>query len=135
MFNLSEKPEGKRFIKRSEVVGKQVVERRGYIIGTVRDLSFALTAEGVELAITVDSGGKEVSIPWEEIQAIGDVILLKTQHERPPTPPPTTATPTPMPTAAPTALPPVGIEKVCPYCGFKNPADAKFCVRCGRRLP
>lgn len=128
MFGLSEKPEGKRFIKRGEVVGKQVVEKRGYIIGSVKDLSFTLTAGGVELAITVDSGGKEISIPWEEIQAIGDVVILKTEHEKPPSPP-LAAAPTPTP------LPSVGLERVCPYCGFKNPADAKFCVRCGRRLP
>lgn len=124
---MAKKGEGRRFIKREEVVGKQVVESRGYIIGTVKDLSFALTAEGVELAVTVDSGGKEINIAWEEIQSIGDVVLLKTEREKPPAP---AVTP-----IAPAALPSVGIEKPCPYCGFKNPADAKFCVRCGRRLP
>ncbi len=129
--NLSEKPEGKIFIKRGEVVGKQVVEKRGYIIGTVKDLSFSITPEGVELAISVDSAGRELNIPWAEIQAIGDVVLLKSQYEKP-AQAPALATP---PTAPPPTPISVGLEKICPYCEFKNPPDAKFCVRCGRRLP
>ncbi|MEM2848901.1 MAG: PRC-barrel domain-containing protein [Candidatus Bathyarchaeia archaeon] len=131
VFNLGEKPESKMFIKRSEVVGKQVVEKRGYVIGTVKDLSFTITSEGVELAISVDSAGRELNIPWAEIQAIGDVVLLKSQYEKPTLAPTLVAPP-----AAPTPTPiGVGLEKICPYCEFKNPSDAKFCVRCGRRLP
>lgn len=128
---LGEKSEGKVFIKRSEVVGKQVVEKRGYVIGTVKDLSFSLTPEGVELAISVDSAGRELNIPWADIQAIGDVVLLKSQYEKP-SPPPTLVTPPTVPTPPPVGT---GLEKICPYCEFKNPPDAKFCVRCGRRLP
>lgn len=131
VFKLSEKTESKIFIKRGEVVGKQVVERRGYIIGTVKDLSFSITPEGVELAISVDSAGRELNIPWAEIQAIGDVVLLKSQYEKP-TPAPTLVTQPAVPTPAPVGA---GLEKICPYCEFKNPSDAKFCVRCGRRLP
>jgi sporulation protein YlmC with PRC-barrel domain len=129
--DLSEKPEGKIFIKRGEVVGKQVVEKRGYVIGTVKDLSFSITPEGVELAISVDSAGRELNIPWAEIQAIGDVVLLKSQYEKP-TPAPALATTPPVPPPTPIGA---GLEKICPYCEFKNPPDAKFCVRCGRRLP
>jgi len=128
---LSEKSESRTFIKRSEVVGKQVVEKRGYVIGTVKDLSFTITPEGVELAISVDSAGRELNIPWAEVQAIGDVVLLKSQYEKPASAPALVAPPA-VPT--PTPITP-GLEKICPYCEFKNPPDAKFCVRCGRRLP
>ncbi|MEM2905698.1 MAG: PRC-barrel domain-containing protein [Candidatus Bathyarchaeia archaeon] len=124
-------PEGeaKRFVKRGDVVGKQVVDNRAFVVGSVRDISFAIVGDIVELGLTVEAGKTEMQIPWTEVQAIGDVVLLKVAREKP------TSTPTaPVQPAQPT-LPPLVIEKSCLECGYRNPPDAKFCIKCGKKLP
>lgn len=126
------KPAERKYIKRGDVAGKQVVEARGLILGSVKDLSFTMTEDRVELAVAVESGKTELQIPWTEIQAISDVVLLRVPRDKP-TPP--TITPTPAVAAATPTLPPVVIEKSCLECGYKNPPDAKYCVKCGKRLP
>jgi sporulation protein YlmC with PRC-barrel domain len=153
----------KGFIKRGDLLGKQVIENRGLIIGNVRDIAFSFSEDRVELALTVQAGSQEFNIPWHEIQAVGDVILLKVSRDkvRPSAVPTPTPTPTPIPTSAPTpapsptttlppsppptpaptipppstTLPPIVIERTCPECGHRNPPNAKYCVKCGKKLP
>ncbi|MEM3028308.1 MAG: PRC-barrel domain-containing protein [Candidatus Bathyarchaeia archaeon] len=147
----------KSFIKRGDLLGKQVIENRGLIIGNVRDVAFSFLEDRIELALTVQAGSQEINIPWHEVQAVGDVILLKVSRDkvRPsampisapaaaptPVPGPTpTTTPTPTPTPSPpppppsTTLPPIVIERSCPECGHRNPPNAKYCVKCGKKLP
>lgn len=126
--------EGKRFVKRGDVVGKQVVDNRALVVGSVRDLSFAIVGDSVELALAVEAGKTDVHIPWTEIQAIGDVVLLKVSRERLAPPSATPAAAAPVPPTQP-GLPPLVIEKSCLECGYRNPPDAKFCIKCGKKLP
>jgi len=127
----------RRYVKRGDVVGKQVVDNRALVVGSVRDISFAIVGDSVELALAVDAGKTELQIPWTEVQAIGDVVLLNVPRERP-SPPPApavVAAPAPPGQAPGAALPPLVIEKSCLECGYRNPPDAKFCIKCGKRLP
>jgi len=126
--------EGKRFVKRGDVVGKQVIDNRALVLGSVRDISFAIVGDSVELALAVEVGKTDVHIPWTEIQAIGDVVLLKVSRERPTSPLVTPAVAAPSTPTQPT-LPPLVIERSCLECGYRNPPDAKFCIKCGKKLP
>ncbi|MBS7609395.1 PRC-barrel domain-containing protein [Candidatus Bathyarchaeota archaeon] len=129
----------KSFIKRGDLLGKQVIENRGLIIGNVRDVAFSFSEDKIELALTVQVGSQEINIPWHEVQAVGDVILLKVSRDkvRPSAVPAPTPVPGPTPTPPPpsTTLPPIVIERSCPECGHRNPPNAKYCVKCGKKLP
>lgn len=127
----------KRFVKRGDVVGKQVIDNRALVLGSVRDISFALVGETVELALAVDAGKTDLHVPWTDIQAIGDVVLLEIARDRPTGGPPSSAvTPVPSPVSpVQPSLPPLVIEKSCLECGYRNPPDAKFCIKCGKKLP
>lgn len=124
-----------RYIKQSEVIGKKVVEQRGYIVGEVKDLSFRLLADKVDLAISITYGDAEKEIPWEQVKAIGDVVLLKVEYEPPPKPEKPEAKPSAPPLVSKPTLPAPVRPKVCPNCGYPNDPKNKFCIKCGAKLP
>ncbi|MCX8162770.1 MAG: zinc-ribbon domain-containing protein [Candidatus Bathyarchaeota archaeon] len=125
-----------RYVRQGEVVGKKVVEQRGYIVGEVKDLSFKLSEDRVELALTIKYGDTERDIPWSQVKSIGDVVLLKVEYEPPVkakpeaakpevTAPPLVAKPQPAPLT----------PKICPNCGYPNDPKNRFCIKCGTKLP
>jgi sporulation protein YlmC with PRC-barrel domain len=134
------------YLKREELIGKSVVSKNAKIVGTVLDL--AVSTDG-RLAIQVqkktdDPASGDLFIGAEEIQAVGDVILLKNASDMigsgvasPVTPAatlPPAVTPPPAPVSPP---PPPGMTsqgKTCQKCGFVNSPNAKFCIKCGANL-
>lgn len=123
---------GNGYMKREQLVGKSVVNGNGEIIGTVNDLVMAMDGK-MGLHITrktpTADGSNEIIINAAEIQAMGDVVLLKpvsTMTAKAPAVAPMPA-PQPFPSAAPQT-------KTCPRCGYVNGAGSRFCIKCGMTL-
>jgi len=131
------------YLRREELVGKSVVARNAQIIGTVSDL--AVSTDGrlalqVQKKSTGNGDTTDLFIGADQIQAVGDVVLLKSSSDSigaptpnsPPTvtalPPSTAVVPPPPP---PTAMPQ---SKTCQKCGYVNAPNAKFCIKCGANL-
>jgi sporulation protein YlmC with PRC-barrel domain len=127
------------YLKRESLIGKSVISKNAEIIGTVLDL--AVSTDG-RLAIQVqkksngtDGDSEDLFIGADQIQAVGDVILLKSGSADSP--------PSPVPIAAPASSaviappPPPGTtaqSKTCQKCGYVNSPNAKFCIKCGANL-
>jgi len=141
------------YLRREELIGKIVIDENANTYGKVKDVVFSVSGE-VAFVVEKKDGSDEI-IPLSEISKIGEYILLK---PRAPTPPvrvqPPTPTPQPSP-QAPQPYPPEAVQPqapiaqpvtpapqpaqaggiLCPSCGFVNPPDSKFCIRCGTPLP
>jgi len=122
----------KKLLSRDKIVGKQVIDSNGTILGTVKDITFDLAQSKMSITIT-DEKGKGTEISSDEVSAVGDVVLLKKPRGTEavavsPTPTPPTK-PAPPPSAkAPTT------PGLCPNCGYQNEAESRFCIKCGTRL-
>ena len=102
-------------------MGKLVVTYDAKLLGKVADL--AISPEGkVGLSVESETGEKSV-ISFDEVAAVGDVILLKAPAE---------AAPPKVKAAPKVKRAPRG--PVCPSCGKVNKPGAKFCAKCGARL-
>jgi sporulation protein YlmC with PRC-barrel domain len=106
-------------IPTQKLTGMQVVNSKGAIIGSVKDLAINPTNREVFLLIETKEGGN-IEISLTDVSSIEDVILLAKSKSEPPTPPLSTQT-----TAATIA---------CSTCGSSLPAHAKFCAKCGSHL-
>jgi sporulation protein YlmC with PRC-barrel domain len=71
-------------VTRDNLIKMRVIDANGYLIGTVKDVSFIVGKSGISLTIE-DKEGETKIIPWEDIQAIGDFVLLKPRGETQPT--------------------------------------------------
>ena len=92
----------------SEMIGKNVVDAYGSVLGTVLDVELDLDKTPFSLIVsnrdsTSGRGSKELLIEANEIGRVKDIVLLKTGHE----------------------------EKVCPKCGYANRVAASYCRECG----
>lgn len=65
-----------RSVTRERLIGMQVINGEGYLVGTVKDISFTIGRVGISLYIEGRDGSVK-EIPWEEVQAVGDFVLLK----------------------------------------------------------
>src|SRR5579872_2791114 len=75
-------PSNSNYYKREDLIGKSVVSRNAEIIGTVADLAVSLDGRAtiqVQRKDTTDAS--ELYIGSDEIQAVGDVVLLKTTSD------------------------------------------------------
>ncbi len=102
----------KRFYKREELIGKQVVNQDGNIVGTVKETGY--DAEGRMAIIVQTKDGKEQYYSIADIRGIGDVVILRENAG--------------LPTPASVG----GV--VCPYCGYVNPPGSLFCMKCGSKI-
>ncbi len=120
----------KKYLTRDKIIGKQVIDAKAMIIGTVRDLAFDLVAKDFSLLVTTQDKD-EIKVESDNVIVIGDVILLKTAAtpsealETPEAPP----TPSPPPQPAKPTTP-----GLCPGCGYQNNTSNKFCIKCGSKL-
>jgi len=71
--------EGKTIMKDS-LVGMQVINADGNIVGTVKDVAFTIGKQGVSLHVETKND-ETVNIDWEEIQSAGEYILLKQKSQ------------------------------------------------------
>ena len=114
------------YLKREEIVGKSVVSADASIIGTVEDL--VVTPEGkMGFRITPKNTSDVTAntiVGSDEIQAMGDVILLKPSRNKvfaglQPAPPPS---------------PSASLMRTCSRCGYANVATSRFCIKCGLKM-
>jgi len=106
----------------------------GVFVGTVKDLSLEIGTG--EIGVIVETKYKtEIEIPWSNIGAVGDIVILKEPVEikPPPTPKPfAVSTPTVTPTEAKEAKKGVPISSFLKKIGLKR--EKKLCPICGKPL-
>ena len=107
----------RKTLTRDMLIGMQVIDQEGMIVGKVKDLSLVVGEMDQALMIHDDAGHETVS-RWSDVAAVGDVILLKGGQA----------------VAAPVAQPVGGAPSKCPYCGAPLDPGSIFCDTCGRRL-
>ncbi|MEM2998961.1 MAG: PRC-barrel domain-containing protein [Candidatus Bathyarchaeia archaeon] len=90
-------------IPKDKLIGMQVIDAEGNLVGKVKDVSFVIGQPSISLSVE-DKSGKATDISWDRVQGAADFIVLK------PTPQ-TAAAPA---TAAQTAQ---SAQPVCPTCG------------------
>jgi len=90
---------------KDRLIGMQVIDSDGYDAGTVQDIAFTVGKVGMTLIVETKKGDSR-EIPWEEIQAAGDFVVLKPQ-----------ATQTQAVGPQPMGQPGQQAAPVCPTCG------------------
>jgi sporulation protein YlmC with PRC-barrel domain len=95
----------KKAMTKDRLIGMQVIDSDGYDAGTVQDIAFTVGKVGMTLIIETKKGESR-EIPWDEIQAAGDFVILK-----PPVAQPQVIGPQPVAQQGQQAAP------VCPTCG------------------
>ncbi|MDG6906339.1 MAG: PRC-barrel domain-containing protein [Nitrososphaerota archaeon] len=119
------------YLKREELLGKTVISGNAEVIGTVKEIVVSTDGKvGLHVEPKASSGTntEETIVNADEIQAMADVILLKTtgsNHSKVAEPP--VLSPPPMPTL--TSGP-----RSCNHCGYTNSANSRFCIKCGKSL-
>jgi sporulation protein YlmC with PRC-barrel domain len=103
---------GKLVKKRtSEIIGKNVCDAFGSVLGSVEDVELDLDKTPFSLIVSTHGSNlgkdsKELLIEANEIARVKDIVLLKTGHE----------------------------DKRCPKCGYSNRVAANYCRECGTAL-
>jgi len=110
----------KRRVPGQKIVGMQVIDAKGALLGNVKDVGIDLSSKELILYVTTKEK-TEVEVTGGTIQSIEDVILVSRTGVPPP------PSPAPAPVTAPTTT-------ACPKCQATLPARAKFCAKCGHRL-
>jgi sporulation protein YlmC with PRC-barrel domain/ribosomal protein L34E len=67
-----------KLLTKDALVSMQVVDSKGHLVGKVKDVAFVVGQLGISLSVENDDGEIKC-IPWEDIQAAADFILLKPQ--------------------------------------------------------
>jgi sporulation protein YlmC with PRC-barrel domain len=63
-------------VTKEVLVGMTVVDSDGRVLGTIKDVAFVVGKMGLSLRVEGKKGeGRDVS--WEEVQAVGDFVVLK----------------------------------------------------------
>jgi len=66
-------------VTKDMLIGMTVVDSDGRSVGTVKDAAFAVGKMGLSLRVEGKKGeGRDIS--WEEVQAVGDFIVLKPER-------------------------------------------------------
>jgi sporulation protein YlmC with PRC-barrel domain len=63
-------------ITKDRLVGMKVLDGKGFVVGTVKDIGFTVGKVGISLNVE-DQKGEVKEVQWEEVQAAGDFVLLK----------------------------------------------------------
>ena len=66
-------------VTKEMLVGSQVVDAEGRAVGTVKDVAFVVGKMGLSLYVE-GKKGESRNITWEEVQAVGDYVVLKPQQ-------------------------------------------------------
>jgi sporulation protein YlmC with PRC-barrel domain len=96
----------------SSILGMAVYDENANRIGTAKQVGVD-SSHSVVLIIT-DNEGNDVTLPWNRIQKVGEIVLLGT------------------PTG--TITSPSGLIGACRRCGFVNKEGSKFCEDCGTNI-
>ncbi len=116
------------YVPTQRVVGMQVIDLKGTVIGNVKDVSVNLEKRDMALLVTTRARS-ELNISLDDVKSIEDVVLLGKVIEIP------KAEAAVLPAAGPLTVPvPSPGMIICPSCGTTVPAHAKFCPKCGSKL-
>ena len=63
-------------LTKDRLIGMQVIDSEGNNSGTIKDIAFTVGKVGMTLIIETGNG-QDMEVPWEQIQAAGDYVLLK----------------------------------------------------------
>jgi sporulation protein YlmC with PRC-barrel domain/ribosomal protein L34E len=63
-------------LTKDALVSMQVIDSRGRLVGKVKDVAFVVGQLGISLSVENENGETQ-SVPWQDIQAASDFILLK----------------------------------------------------------
>ncbi len=113
-----------------DLMGKQVIDNKGTLLGVLKDLRLTCGGQDTEAIIELKTGEK-TKVPWSDIQSVEDFVLLKSSEkvmeERKPEimEEPVTEISEPVPAEV--------KEINCANCGAKIPSRAKFCRQCGKK--
>ena len=110
-----------KFVPTQRFAGMQVIDSKGTLVGTVKDVSVDFRNKNVAFHVTTKSRS-EMDVPWDDVLSVEDVVLLKKEID--------------LGTATVTTPPPPTVQAVaiCPNCGTSAPGFAKFCPKCGAAL-
>jgi sporulation protein YlmC with PRC-barrel domain len=119
-FGLSK--ESPKFVSSQRFAGMQVIDSKGSLVGTVKDVSVDFRNKNLAFHVATKARS-EMDVLWDDVLSVEDVVLLKKEVELPFS---TVAAP----------LPPPSVQAVviCPSCGTSAPGHAKFCPKCGAGL-
>lgn len=67
-------------VTKDMLIGMQVIDAEGRLVGTVKDVSFIVGKAGISLYVE-SKKGESRNIPWDEVQAVGDFVLLKPEQQ------------------------------------------------------
>jgi sporulation protein YlmC with PRC-barrel domain len=73
---MSRQEKEKKAMTKDRLIGMQVIDSEGNGTGTVQDIAFTVGKVGMTLIVETKTGESK-EIPWEDIQAAGDFVLLK----------------------------------------------------------
>jgi sporulation protein YlmC with PRC-barrel domain len=132
-------------VKLSDLRGKQVYSQDARRVGEVVDFGFKVGDVTPSLIVRTPSG-REVEIPWSQVAAARDIVLLKPEYKVPEellTPPAAAPAAAPAAPAPQAERPRFSIfrrveQKICPYCG--KPAtwipqyQRWYCYNCQRYI-
>ena len=120
----------KKYLSRDKIVGKDVIDSNAIVIGNVKDIALDLDSKNIALTVLTKTG-EDITIDGEDINVVGDVVLLNKIGESP-SPPEVEKVSTPVkPQAAPQSPTTSGL---CGLCTYQNDVNAKFCIKCGNKL-
>ncbi|MBS7644947.1 MAG: PRC-barrel domain-containing protein [Candidatus Bathyarchaeia archaeon] len=121
------------YISYQAIIGKQVVDMKGALIGEVGDLAFDFKKPEIILRVKTKTR-EEVEIPSSDVLSVEDLILLKKEVKLPRVEaemaPPSTIQLRPPEARVPEPVPTI----ICPNCGARAPSRAKYCPKCGNKL-
>lgn len=63
-------------VTKDMLVGMRVVDAEGRAVGTVKDVAFVVGKIGLSLYVE-GKKGESRNVTWEEVQAVGDFVILK----------------------------------------------------------
>lgn len=69
-------------VTKAMLMGMQVIDSEGRSCGTVKDVAFTVGKMGISLYVEGKKGGSR-NITWEEVQAVGEFVVLKPTQTQP----------------------------------------------------
>ena len=61
---------------KDRLIGMKVINADGNSAGTIKDIAFTVGKMGMTMIVETEKG-EDIEVPWEQIQAAGDYVLLK----------------------------------------------------------
>jgi sporulation protein YlmC with PRC-barrel domain len=70
------KSQKEKSVTKDKLLSMKVIDADGNLVGTVKDVAFTIGKTGISLNVETKSEETQ-EVPWEDIQAVGDFVLLR----------------------------------------------------------